>query len=190
MLMQLALTDPVVISDRPNEGKRNPLNALGLPNNSSVSLGDGGSIALQFIDNKPTGNGNTSFDLWIFEVVPDVEDTFVDISKDGLSWNSVGKVFGSTAGIDIDFYGFGIADEFGFIRLTDDPDEGEQGSASNSVGADIDAVGAISTKLTPPETSSVPGPLPVLGAAAAFGYSRKLRKRIKSRQLPVAGAID
>ncbi len=26
----------------------------------------------------------------------------------------------------------------------------------------------------------VPGPLPILGAAAAFGYSRKLRKRIKS----------
>jgi hypothetical protein len=30
-----------------------------------------------------------------------------------------------------------------------------------------------------PSTSSVPGPLPLLGAAAAFGFSRKLRKRIK-----------
>ncbi len=28
--------------------------------------------------------------------------------------------------------------------------------------------------------SSVPGPLPALGAAAAFGFSRKLRKRIKN----------
>ncbi len=28
-------------------------------------------------------------------------------------------------------------------------------------------------------TASVPGPLPALGAAAAFGFSRKLRKRIK-----------
>jgi hypothetical protein len=27
---------------------------------------------------------------------------------------------------------------------------------------------------------SVPGPLPILGAAAAFGYSRKLRKRLKA----------
>jgi hypothetical protein len=36
---------------------------------------------------------------------------------------------------------------------------------------------------------SVPGPLPVLGAAAAFGFSRKLRKRIKSSKLPVASAI-
>ncbi len=34
-------------------------------------------------------------------------------------------------------------------------------------------------------STSVPGPLPVFGAAAAFGYSRKLRKRIK-RSTPVA----
>jgi hypothetical protein len=27
--------------------------------------------------------------------------------------------------------------------------------------------------------TSVPGPLPLFGAAAAFGFSRKLRKRIK-----------
>lgn len=44
---------------------------------------------------------------------------------------------------------------------------------------------------SPPPTSSVPGPLPALGAVAAFGYSRKLRKRIKnSKQLPVASAIN
>jgi len=36
----------------------------------------------------------------------------------------------------------------------------------------------------------VPGPLPVLGAAAAFGFSRKLRKRIKASKLPVVSAID
>jgi hypothetical protein len=29
-------------------------------------------------------------------------------------------------------------------------------------------------------TSSVPGPLPILGAGAAFGFSRKLRSRIKA----------
>jgi hypothetical protein len=33
-----------------------------------------------------------------------------------------------------------------------------------------------------PATPPVPGPLPVLGAGAAFGFSRHLRKRIKSRQ--------
>jgi len=32
---------------------------------------------------------------------------------------------------------------------------------------------------------SVPGPLPILGAAAAFGFSRKLRKRLKSSKSEV-----
>jgi len=36
-----------------------------------------------------------------------------------------------------------------------------------------------------PDPDEVPGPLPVLGAAAAFGFSRKLRKRIKSNANPV-----
>ena len=31
----------------------------------------------------------------------------------------------------------------------------------------------------PPSTSSVPGPLPIMGALAGFGLSRKLRNRIK-----------
>ena len=34
--------------------------------------------------------------------------------------------------------------------------------------------------LAPSSSASVPGPLPILGIAAAFGFSRKLRKRIKS----------
>lgn len=38
--------------------------------------------------------------------------------------------------------------------------------------------------------TEVPGPLPILGAFAAFGYSRKLKKRIKGNEtLPVASAI-
>lgn len=38
--------------------------------------------------------------------------------------------------------------------------------------------------------AAVPGPLPLLGVGAAFGYSRKLRKRIvRSKALPVANAI-
>ena len=41
-----------------------------------------------------------------------------------------------------------------------------------------------------PGMTAVPGPLPVFGAAAAFGYSRKLRKRIlSSKVVPVANAI-
>ena len=36
--------------------------------------------------------------------------------------------------------------------------------------------------------ASVPGPLPLFGVAAAFGYSRKLRKRIKSSANPVSSS--
>ncbi len=35
------------------------------------------------------------------------------------------------------------------------------------------------TRVVKPETSAVPGPLPLLGAAAFFGYSRRLRQRMK-----------
>ena len=35
------------------------------------------------------------------------------------------------------------------------------------------------TAPVPSATASVPGPLPIFGVAAAFGFSRKLRKRIK-----------
>lgn len=39
-------------------------------------------------------------------------------------------------------------------------------------------------------STSVPGPLPLLGVGAAFGFSRKLRKRINVCKQPVASAID
>jgi hypothetical protein len=41
-----------------------------------------------------------------------------------------------------------------------------------------------------PVGTPVPGPLPVFGAAAALGYSRKLRKRLRDSKLPVASAIE
>ena len=39
------------------------------------------------------------------------------------------------------------------------------------------------TSPTPP-APSVPGPLPLFGAGSAFGFSRHLRNRLKSRQTP------
>lgn len=162
---EISFADAVVSYDNkdgPTEPHSNPVNALGEPdyNNpnscsspdecSFVSLGDGGSIVLQFKDNFLTGSGDNALDLWIFEIGPDVEDTFVEISKNNQSWSSIGKVVGSTRGIDLDAYGFGVTDLFSFIRLTDDPNEGSNSGAT--VGADIDAVGAI---------SSVPNPTPV-----------------------------
>lgn len=139
-----------------------------------VSLGEGGSITLAFTDNSLTGNGNTGADLWVFEVGPAVEATFVEISRNGTDWYAVGEVSGSTSGIDIDAYGFGIGDYFSYVRLTDDLNQNYGNGAT--AGADIDAVGAISTA---PPVNPVPEPgtllLVGIGIAGILGV-RMYRK--------------
>ena len=161
-------------------------NALGVPNYSGVnscasqagcsfvSLGDGGSIVLRFVDNKLTGSGTTARDLHIFEVGPDVEATFVDISKDGTTWFSVGAVSGATSSIDIDAFGWGVSDQFEYVRLTDNGSLGGQSGAT--VGADIDAVGAITTVVTPPRDLPTPSSL-MLVAGALAGLAIAMRRR-------------
>ena len=172
-------------SGQPTADFRVPGNALGAPDFPGsiacsalscpyVSLGDGGSIVVEFVNNRLTGSGNNALDLWIFEIGPDVEDTFVEISKDGVLFTPVGKVAGATSGVDVDAFGFGIADQFRFVRLTDDGNEGDQSGAT--VGADIDAVGAISSIATPipePETWA----LLMLGMAALGYRKRAILKR-------------
>jgi len=165
---------PGIVATGPTEPYRGAVNALGVPNYTGanscasqaactfVSLGVGGSIVLQFVDNKLTGSDSAADDLWIFEIGPDVEDTRVDISKDGVTWSSVGAVTGSTRGVNIDAFGFSSADIFAFVRLTDVAEL--DGTTGATVGADIDAVGAITTVLTPvPE----PGTFALLGVGIA-----------------------
>lgn len=152
--------DPVIQDGEPEEVHRDPQEALGPPDCPddvnpetrpvcSVSLGSGGSLTLEFTDNLLSGSGDGDPDLWIFEVGPDVEDMFVEISEDGDDWEDVGRIGGATAGVNIDAFGFGPADQFHFVRLTDDSDEGAD--TGSTVGADIDAVGAN------PEPVAVPG---------------------------------
>ncbi len=143
-----------------------PLTALGVPNyvepsnRSALCLGRGGLVELQFVDNHLTNSGNVTKDLHVFEVGEDVEDTYVAIrptpetaallgsgfDADGDGFYEIGKVFGSTSSIDIDaiFPGFAAgALVFDAVQLIDDRLEG--GSTGSTVGADIDAVGAIAS---------------------------------------------
>jgi hypothetical protein len=48
---------------------------------------------------------------------------------------------------------------------------------------------AQATQVSSPPAADVPGPLPALGAAAAFGYSRKLRTRI-NRSAKIGSGTD
>jgi hypothetical protein len=77
------------------------------------------------------------------------------------------------------FYLFGSADTaFSFVP------SGPAGSPDTST------VNPWATATAVP-SAAVPGPLPILGVAAALGYSRKLRKRIiRSKSYPVVSAID
>ena len=156
----------------------NPVQSLGPPDyvdpTGSVSLGRGGLLEVAFDDNVLTNSGNPTLDLHIFEIGPDVEDTFVSIRPTaataallgpafdtgvtgypatiGDGFYEIGKVFGSTDSIDIDAI-FPPAPPgtyaFDAVQLIDDPNEGDDGGAT--VGADIDAVGAITSMAPPPE---------------------------------------
>lgn len=162
---------------------QNPESALGAPDYvgstgcgetcSFVSLGRYGSLTVRFDDNYLTGSGDDSDDLWIFEIGPLVEDMEVEVSKDGTFWHDVGMVVGATAGVDLDAYGFGVEDQFRYVRLTD---MGQFGGGATA-GADIDAIGAISSVA---RTVDVPEPasLGLLSLGVALlGWRRRNRLR-------------
>jgi hypothetical protein len=143
----------------------NPAEALGPPDDVTgipaeyVSLGNGGSLTLRFINNALTGSASTAKDLWVFEIGEALEDTDVAISRDGISWIEVGGVTGSISGIDIDPFISDPATSYSYVRLTDVA--ADNFSTGNTAGADIDAVGAISTIVRPadatPPVLTLPG---------------------------------
>lgn len=107
----------------------------------TVSLGLGGTITVQFTDNLLTGSGDARADLIIYETGA-VESVLVEISRDGSLFQNVGIVGGLTNTVDLDAFGFGTQDRFAFVRLTDL----RQGDTNTlTLGADIDAVGALSS---------------------------------------------
>lgn len=153
--------------------------ALGTPDHSSgncnnyVSLGLGGSIVLQFVDNALTTSGDSTADLHIFEIGSAVEQFFVDISTDNAHWISLGgAISGQPTSVDIDGVSGVVAGEvYSYVRITDNPNSGPHSGVF--AGADIDSVGAISTVQTP----AVPLPATGLLLLAGFGGLAVLRRR-------------
>lgn len=136
----------------PAAGLDVPGEALGAPNFSGtgepaagdgvVSLGRGGELVLEFTNNFLTGSGDGNADLMIFEI-GDSEEVLVELSVDGTTFRSVGIASAAQPTIDIDAFGFNLNSRVAFVRLTDVADQGAQDG--DSVGADIDAIGALSS---------------------------------------------
>jgi hypothetical protein len=150
----------------------NPSLALGVPDfipngpdpRNHMSLGNGGTLILEFTDNALTTSGDASPDLHVFEVGPAVEPMEIAVSLDGLDWLLLGTLSGQPTSLDIDSVSGVVAGGlYHFVRIVD---ANAQLSTSPFAGADIDAVGAITTKLTPTTPVPIGASLPL--AVAAF----------------------
>ncbi|MGA9381510.1 MAG: hypothetical protein WBV73_22350 [Phormidium sp.] len=197
---QVISYNPSITNGSPIASARDPGKALGAPNcellnlfKCDVSLGAGGSLTLKFTDNFLSTSGDNTPDLWIFETGIDREDSFVDISQDGLTWYSLGKVSGGTQAIDIDAFHWTKNRLFSFVRLTDDPNQGNEtrfliGDLDLYLGADIDAVGAIwYPQSINPKPQPVDEPTSVLGLLALSIFatmSQRYSKRKAFEQMP------
>jgi len=181
---------------------RDPTNALGAPDfiqnvnylaymqgppsdydkdpGNYVSLGWGGVLVVEFTDNYLTTSegtvaGTDAHDLWIFEIGQDIEPTIVEISTDGNTWINVGSTSGGTGGIDIDPW-VPSGSLYSSVRITDPNNPGYICAAWG--GADIDAVGAISSI---PANNPVPEPATMLlfGTGLAGIAGSRFRKKKK-----------
>ncbi|EAQ01211.1 hypothetical protein OB2597_04385 [Pseudooceanicola batsensis HTCC2597] len=150
--------------------------ALGAPNFTSgncdnyVSLGGGGSITLRFTDNALTTSGDDTPDLHIFEIGSATESIRVEISVDASSWIDFGYFSGQPSSLDIDAKaGVVPFEKYYYVRLTDNPGLGPHEGVYS--GADIDAVGAISS--TAPAIPLPASGLLLLGGVAGLGALRR-----------------
>lgn len=135
-------TDIFAALSSPDGTGRGPEPASG---DFTLSLGSGGRAVFQFTNNLLTGNDSPSPDLVIFETGAS-ESVRVEISRDGKNYFDVGVASGLSPFVDLDAYGFGAGDRFAYVRLTDIVTPFDEPTPSfGPAGADIDAVGAIST---------------------------------------------
>ena len=150
----------------------NPEEALGVPDQPSgpgidyVSLGNNdpgvegdATLILRFTDNSLTTSGGATADLHVFEIGTAIELMEVSISTDALTWIVLGTLEGQPTSIDIDAVAGVVAGGlYSYVRIVD---AGEGASGSPFAGADIDAVGAISSGVAVPPVP-VPAVLPFL----------------------------
>lgn len=154
-----AFDDPNAVLGAANSSWKG--NKMAIADRDDYSLGNGGSITVKFTDNFLVGSNDDKDDLWIFEAGGLVEGMLVEISQDGDNWASLGEIGGTQhAGIDIDAFGFTSDDTFSFVRVTDN---GKNRYNQGWAGADIDAIGAISSQ-------DVPEPASMLGLLAVGGF--------------------
>jgi hypothetical protein len=156
-----------------------PNSAIGLPDyvrpNGAASLGEGGSLVVQFTDNSLTTSGDSTPDLHVFEVGAAVEFFNVAISRDGINFLNIGTVMGQPTSIDIDAVPGVVAHAlYGWVRLTDVPPNQSSFTAGE---ADIDAIGAISSGAPIPE----PGTLSLVGMALLSIPAIRRRRAARSR---------
>jgi len=140
-LGKLSFADKVIKAEHPNLDVANLNNVIGTPDvikdiltcQGHYSLGKAGTLTVQFINNALTNvNGP---DLYIFEIGK-IEPTNLEISKDGITWISVGKIDGGVSEVDIAEF-VQPDDLFYYVRLTD------LELSSGLPGADVDAIAAI-----------------------------------------------
>jgi GEVED domain/Dockerin type I domain/Bacterial pre-peptidase C-terminal domain len=137
---------PIVGLQTPNEALNAPnYSGIGEPiaGQGVVSLGRGGVLVLQFTNNILTGSDDPRPDLAVYEV-GNAEQVRVEVSPDNVNYTSVGTASFLNRYIDLDAFGFNSLSQLFYVRLTDVANEGS--ISGDSVGADIDAVGAISSR--------------------------------------------
>jgi hypothetical protein len=132
-----------------------------------VNFSTVGSFSYDFSLTAPTGRYLTSYSSSISSSVGPIDEGTWGITSAATGNQALGTYTTPTGVTDSENYTntTTLSDSFtGVFTLT----QGQFTQFSSS----------FTTAVTPPPASGVPGPVPILGAGAAFAFSRRLRRRI------------